>query len=64
MMNIKIERYSSVPANPAGLAMVAIVSQNMGIVTRTTDPKFLCFNDLRRVLGCGILYIVTSYVMS
>ena len=48
--------------NPAGLRVLAIVSQNIPIVTWLTDPKFLCFNGLRQVLQCGILDVVTSYV--
>jgi hypothetical protein len=41
VVNIKIECSSFVPANPAGLRVLAIVSQNMGIVTSVDDPKFL-----------------------
>jgi len=37
---------SFVLANPAGLPVLTIVSQNMGIVTRVNDPKFLCYNQL------------------
>ena len=57
-----MDSLSFVLPNPAGLAVLAIVSQNITIVTWVTDPKFLCFNDLRQVLQCGILYIVTSCV--
>ena len=39
--NVKIGLSSFVPANPAGLANLAIVSQNIKIVTRYNDPKFL-----------------------
>jgi len=41
VVNIKIECSSFVPANPAGLAVLAIVSQNITIVTSVDDPKFL-----------------------
>jgi hypothetical protein len=59
-----MDSLSSVLANPARLAVLAIVSQNIGIVTKAHDPKFLCFNGLRRIVQCGILTIVASYVMS
>ena len=59
-----MDSLSSVVANPAGLAVLAIVSQNIGIVTKAHDPKFLCFNGLRRVVKCGILDVVTRCVMS
>ena len=55
---------SSVLPNPAGLRDLAIVSQNMGIVTRLNDPKFLCFNGLRRIVQCGILTIVARDVIN
>ena len=58
-----MDSLSFVLPNPAGLAVLAIVSQNMGIVTWVTDPKFLCFNDLRQVLECGILLLVTRQVI-
>ncbi len=57
-----MESLSSVLANPAGLRVLAIVSQNIGIVTTVHDPKFLCFNVLRRIVECGILDVVTRYV--
>jgi hypothetical protein len=41
VMNIKIGLSSFVPPNPAGLVVLAIVSQNSQIVTRLDDPKFL-----------------------
>ena len=58
-----MDSLSFVLPNPAGLRDLAIVSQNMGIVTWVTDPKFLCFNDLRQVLECGILLLVTRQVI-
>jgi len=33
--------FLNVSPNPADLAVLAIVSQNMGIVTSWDDPKFL-----------------------
>ena len=59
-----MDSLSSVLANPAGLAVLAIVSQNIGIVTVIHDPKFLCSNGLRRIVECGILVLVTRCVMS
>jgi len=64
MANVKNETFLSVLPNPAGLADLAIVSQNIGIVTKAHDPKFLCFNGLRRIVECGILVLVTRCVMS
>ena len=55
---MKIESVSNVAPNPAGFAVMAIVSQNNKIVTVSNDPKFLCFNGLRRECGCGILWVV------
>lgn len=55
MINMKIESLSNVIPNPAGFAVMAIVSQNTKIVTVPNDPKFLCFNGLRQEYECGIL---------
>jgi hypothetical protein len=41
VVNIKIGLSSFVPANPAGLVVLAIVSENITIVTSQDDPKFL-----------------------
>jgi len=41
VVNIKIECSSFVPANPARLRVLAIVSENIPIVTKLDDPKFL-----------------------